>query len=176
MLREPPTVVRRPIISGPARTTIDWPSGTQRFVDAGAYVVLLPGGRVWSSDALVCSEEGVVFLDHARAWGRSTEDLGCWGQRPSITRLPGTTAVVASRGADRSFGHFLLDSLARVQLIRETGITPERWLVSSTRHEWQRAWLELIGLPAERVVSLEELRYTQMLWMGLRTKAAYLPG
>lgn len=158
LLSFPAEIVRRPALRAGNGSNLPWPAGTQRFLAPEGYVALLPDATLSAPDAIPVSREGIAFLDHARAWGRSVEDHPCWQDSPRQPKLlPGLTGSIAARGAATNFSHFLADSLPRLQLIRDAGVEPDRWLVSSTSSEWQADWLARCGLPTERILALDRV-------------------
>lgn len=71
-----------------------------------------------------------------------------------VHHVTGTAAVVVARGAARNFSHFLADTLPRVQLVRDTSVSVDTWIVSSLDHGWQRDGLDLAGIQLDTVVAL----------------------
>lgn len=149
-------------VSGPALpigTDVDLTDlrKVQTFAAPEVTVVELPGASVWSSDGVVVTQDGCVLEDLIRRWGSSPEQHPIWQQAPTEPRhIAGTVAVVAARGAAANFSHFLADTLPRIGLVRATGISVDTWLMSSTRHAWQRDALQLGRIPAATVIGLDD--------------------
>lgn len=130
----------------------------RRFVASPARVATLPGATVCGREGTVVTADGCLVEDLTRAWGRAIEDHPIWAapaDAPSL-QLEGTAAVVAARGAADNFSHFLADTLPRIQLIRDTGLPVDTWLLSGTHHAWQRQALDLAAVLQHEVVSLSE--------------------
>ncbi|MGH4022434.1 MAG: glycosyltransferase family 61 protein [Pseudonocardiaceae bacterium] len=161
----PPTLVNRPRLDHADIGASASARKVQRFVAPAAQVVELPHAQVWGPDGTVLTADGCVVEDLIRAWGQATEDHPVWAA-PSLPphEVRGTAAVIAARGAATNFSHFLADTLPRIQLVRDTGIEIDTWIVSSRDRRWQRDGLDLAGIPADRTIAL-----TDIPWISART-------
>ncbi|MGH3321851.1 MAG: glycosyltransferase family 61 protein [Streptosporangiaceae bacterium] len=123
------------------------------------------------------TEDGCLVVDLTRAWGRSLEDHPIWELKhpPPAVHVRGTAAVVAARGADYNFSHFLADTLPRIQLVRDSGVCVDTWLVSSVKHGWQREALALAGIPAGDVVALDATPLVRASALLVPTRTGFAP-
>lgn len=157
-LYEPPTMVERPPMGEDQPGNYASPRQLRRFATPAAYVAELPGAAVCTTDGAVVCDDGTVPVDLLTAWDRTPADHPVWNVNgfDRARHLPGISAVVAARGAADNFAHFLADTLPRIQLIRDTGIAVDHWILSARHHRWQRDALERIGIDADRVHTTTE--------------------
>ena len=161
----PPALVNRPRFDHTKLARSASVRKVQRFVAPAAQVVELPGALVWGPDGTVLTADGCVVEDLIRAWGQAAEEHPVWtAPSRSPHEVRGTAAVIAARGAATNFSHFLADSLPRIQLVRDTGIEIDTWIVSSRDHRWQREGLDLAGISTDQTVAL-----TDFPWISART-------
>ncbi|WP_059007041.1 glycosyltransferase family 61 protein [Streptomyces specialis] len=118
---------------------------------------MLDGASVWGTEGAVVTADGCLVEDLTRVAGRSLEEHPIWGagQMPRL-EVDAVVGVVAARAAAHNFSHFVADTLPRVQLVRDSGVSVDYWLVSAHQHGWQREMLAAAGIGPERVISLNE--------------------
>lgn len=127
-------------------------------------VLELPDGRVLGPHRAVITREGALLHDVVRYFGApGPRDhplfLHPFAAGPS--RLEGTVAVLASRG-DGNYYHFLHDVVPRLSLLDrcpEAG-KPDRFYVPRTTR-FQQGLLDLLEIPADRVVDADALPHVQ---------------
>ena len=69
---------------------------------------------------------------------------------PEPAPFDGSLAVVASPGSDNYF-HWTLVSVPRFRLLEQSGAAPGAYY-TNRQHRFQREWLDMLDIPAERVV------------------------
>jgi hypothetical protein len=127
-------------------------------------VLELPGGRVLGPHRAIVTRDGVLVHEVVRYFGttRPREHplfLHPFAAPPA--HLDATVGVLASRG-DGNYYHFLHDVLPRLALLErcpEAG-PPDLWYVPRAR-PFQRELLELLDLPADRVVDADEVPHVR---------------
>lgn len=157
-LYEPPAMAERPPMPEHHSGNYASPRQLQRFTTPAAYVAELPDAAVCTTDGAVVCDDGTVPVDLLTAWDRTPTGHPVWNINGTerARHLPGTSAVVAARGAADNFAHFLADTLPRIQLVRDTGIAVDHWILSARHHRWQREALERIGIDPDRVHTTTE--------------------
>jgi capsular polysaccharide biosynthesis protein len=159
----------------PAATTVrDLPTGTPPHLPTFARqtrarfapqrVLELPQGRVLGPHRAVITGDGTLLHELVRYFGapRPREHplfLHPFAAPP--TRIDGTLAVLASRG-DGNYYHFLHDVVPRLALLdRCPGVgQPDLWYVPR-RTRFQQGLIELLDLPAERIVDADEIPHVR---------------
>lgn len=118
-----------------------------------AYISVIPGGRVWG-------EEGsVITPDNRLLWDVSLQILPV-DQHPVFTHWHPTspnntseTVAVLSFFSSRTYFHWLYDVLARLQLIRMSGISVDKYLISQNALlAYQEETLTMLGIPPEKIL------------------------
>ncbi|WP_018478609.1 glycosyltransferase family 61 protein [Pontibacter roseus] len=137
----------------------------ERSVETNYMVVDVPNGRIYtdneSSVAIVSQYNRVIEnVSLSLKDGKVTEpDLNnIFEQRyfTAPTRFKGTVFTLLTGGAGlNNIGHWFLDVLPRLHLLRESGLYDEvDWfLVPSTRYSYQTETLELLGIPANKIIT-----------------------
>ena len=128
--------------------------GCAAFVAPPAHVVAIDGASVWNNEGAVVTPDGCLVADLARVATRALEDHPIWrAHTTEYWDVEGAVAVVAARAAAHNFSHFLADTVPRIQLVRDSGMPVDRWLISGDDHEWQREILLLLGIGPEETIS-----------------------
>lgn len=142
-----------------------------RSVQTNYMVMEVPNGRIYtdneSSVAVVSQYNRVIEnVSLSLTDGKVTEpDLNnIFEQRyfSAPTRFKGTVFTMLSGGAGvNNIGHWFLDVLPRLHLLRESGLYDEvDWfLVPSTRYSFQTESLELLGIPREKIITGMEYKH-----------------
>ena len=78
---------------------------------------------------------------------------------PEIVDVPGSVAVLTTRGSDNYY-HFVLDVLPRLELLRRAGVEPGVYVVDR-RTRFQRELLDHLGLTAERCLGDDRYPYVR---------------
>lgn len=74
---------------------------------------------------------------------------------PKATPLQGTVlSLLAGGGSTNNYGHWLIDTLPRLEFVRRAGLasTIDHYLVPSTRYDYQRDSLAMLGIPPEKIL------------------------
>lgn len=99
-------------------------------IQIGAYVAILPKGRVWGRNGAVITRDDKLITDVSREFGAYG---GVLGEKHSIfqqislvpiKQIRGNVAVIASPGAN-NYHHWLYDNVARIHLIEKAGLLQE---------------------------------------------------
>jgi capsular polysaccharide biosynthesis protein len=143
----------------PAGLPVDHPQfAAHRHTHVGPNVVAtITNGRVLAPYAAVMTEDDTLLFDLSPYYGAVTPSqhpvfLRC--RPPAVTDVPGSVAVLTTRGSDNYY-HFLTDVLPRLELLRRAGVEPDAYVVNrSTR--FQRDLLDHLGLTADRCLGDEK--------------------
>jgi capsular polysaccharide biosynthesis protein len=118
-----------------------------------AIVAQLPGGRAVGPYGAVVTAGDALLFDLSPYYGafRPTQHPIFLSVRlPTLEVVAGTVGVLTTRGVDNYY-HFLTDVLPRLELLRQAGVEPERFLVNRTT-SFQRELLDALGIPEHCVV------------------------
>lgn len=119
-------------------------------------VSVLPDAGVYSTDGLVVSSDGHAFADTLECWGWNVDAHPLFDRPPANARhIDGVVVSVLSRGAHGNISHFLSDLLPRIQLVHDTGMRADAWLVHRSTAAWAREGLTLAGLTVGEIVEIE---------------------
>lgn len=123
--------------------------------------------RVWTlTDVIVSGSDGLVWCPHsrtavaetARDWSLPADRhtlLGALRHRPA-RGLHGLSFHLAVKGGE-NFYHFLNESFARLAFVPDLRKTFDWFVITGPRDQMRPAWLELAGIPLDRVVWLSPL-------------------
>jgi hypothetical protein len=137
----------------------------ERRVETNYMVTEIPNGRIYtdneSSVAVITQYNRVVEnVSLSLTNGKVTEPNlnNIFEQRyfKVPTRFKGTVFSLLTGGAGlNNISHWFLDVLPRLHLLRESGLYEEvDWfLVPSTRYSYQTETLQLLGIPAEKIIT-----------------------
>ncbi|SIR25263.1 glycosyltransferase family 61 protein [Pontibacter lucknowensis] len=137
----------------------------KRSVITDYVVVEVPDGRIYtdneSSVAIVSQQNRIIenvslSLVEGKAKGAETNNIFTQSYFQAPTRFKGTVFSMLTGGAGlNNIGHWFLDVLPRLHLLRESGLYDEvDWfLVPNTRYSYQTETLELLGIPAEKIIT-----------------------
>jgi capsular polysaccharide biosynthesis protein len=120
-------------------------------------VAVIRNGRVLAPYGAVMTEDDTLLFDLSPYYGAARPSqhpvfLRC--RPPALTEVPGSVAVLTTRGSDNYY-HFLTDVLPRLELLRRAGVEPDAYVVNrSTR--FQRDLLDHLGLTADRCLGAEK--------------------
>ena len=142
-----------------------------RSVTTDYVVVEVPNGRIYtdneSSVAIVSQQNRIVenvslSLVDGKVVGADKNNIFDQSYFQAPTRFPGTVFSMLTGGAGlNNIGHWFMDVLPRLHLLRESGLYDEvDWfLVPSTRYSYQTETLELLGIPAEKIITSVEYHH-----------------
>lgn len=111
------------------------------------------GGSIISHDDRILSE---ISPD---VWGLQRHALFSQVKLPPLQHVPGLTAVISTPEARTNYSHWMVDLLPRLELLRRAGFGPERverYLVNPGPSSYCRETLRLAGVPADKVVPVDE--------------------
>jgi capsular polysaccharide biosynthesis protein len=143
-----------------------------REVKTDYMVVEVPNGRIYtdneSSVAVVTQYNRLIEnVSLSLVGGKVTEpNLNNIFEQRYFTaphRFEGTVFSLLTGGAGlNNIGHWFIDVLPRLHLLRESGLYDkvDWFLVPSIRYDYQRETLELLGIPADKII--EGDKYTHI--------------
>ena len=123
-----------------------------------ALVARLPHGRAVGPYGAVVTAGDVLLFDLSPYYGAfrpSQHPIFLSVRLPPAEEVAGSVGVLTTRGVDNYY-HFLTDVLPRLELLRQAGREPDRYLVNRTT-AFQRDLLGVVGIPEDRV--LESARH-----------------
>ncbi|PKV76162.1 glycosyltransferase family 61 protein [Pontibacter ramchanderi] len=142
-----------------------------RSVNTDYVVVEAPNGRIYtdneSSVAIVSQQNRIIenvslSLINGKAGSADKNNIFHQSYFQAPTRFQGTVFSMITGGAGlNNIGHWFLDVLPRLHLLRESGLYDEvDWfLVPDTRYSYQTETLELLGIPAEKIITSVEYHH-----------------
>ncbi|PVY41321.1 glycosyltransferase family 61 protein [Pontibacter virosus] len=142
-----------------------------RSVTTDYVVVEVPNGRVYtdneSSVAIMSQQNRIIenvslSLTEGKATSADQNNIFNQSYFQAPTRFQGTVFSMLTGGAGlNNIGHWFLDVLPRLHLLRESGLYNEvDWfLVPNTRYSYQTETLELLGIPAEKIITSVEYHH-----------------
>ena len=137
----------------------------ERRVETNYLVAEVPNGRIYtdneSSVAIITQYNRVVenvslSLTNGKVMEPNLNNIFEQRYFTAPTRFKGTVFSLLTGGAGlNNIGHWFLDVLPRLHLLRKSGLYDEvDWfLVPSTRYSYQTETLELLGIPAEKIIT-----------------------
>jgi hypothetical protein len=143
----------------------------KRSVTTDYMVVEVPNGRVYtdneSSVAIVTQLNQVVenvslSLTDGKVTDPEENNIFDQSYFQAPTRFKGTVFSMLTGGAGlNNIAHWFMDVLPRLHLLRESGLYDEiDWfLVPSTRYGYQTETLELLGIPADKIITGVEYKH-----------------
>jgi capsular polysaccharide biosynthesis protein len=143
----------------------------KRSVITDYVVVEVPNGRIYtdndSSVAIVTQQNRLVdnvslSLTDGKVTSPETNNIFDQNYFQAPTRFKGTVFSMLTGGAGlNNIAHWFMDMLPRLHLLRESGLYDEvDWfLVPSTRYDYQTETLELLGIPADKIITGVEYKH-----------------
>ncbi|MDO6388889.1 glycosyltransferase family 61 protein [Pontibacter sp. BT731] len=143
----------------------------KRSVTTDYVVVEVPNGRIYtdneSSVAIMSQQNHIIenvslSLVDGKVVSADQNNIFTQSYFQAPTRFPGTVFSMLTGGAGlNNIGHWFMDVLPRLHLLRESGLYNEvDWfLVPSTRYGYQTETLELLGIPAEKIITSVEYHH-----------------
>lgn len=142
-----------------------------RSVTTDYVVAEVPNGRIYtdneSSVAIVSQQNRIIenvslSLVNGKVVSAAQNNIFTQSYFQAPTRFKGTVFSMLTGGAGlNNIGHWFMDVLPRLHLLRESGLYDEiDWfLVPSTRYGYQTETLELLGIPAEKIITSVEYHH-----------------
>ncbi len=146
------------------------------------FVAVIPQGRAWivpqQNTWMVCNAIAVlgddcILTDLSRAYPGALP--GCHNSEqqfhqiftqaalPPLETIKGNIAVLSNLSGSTYF-HWMVDVLPRFELLRQSGIdltTIDWFLVNSTNHSFQRETLNMLKIPAEKILASDQHPHIQ---------------
>jgi len=123
------------------------------------FVVEIPGGRVWGIQGTVLTPEREVLVEMARDF-RPIPDYPIF-EHTWLRKAKNISAVcgLIAAPAGMTYAHWYFDVLTRLAILEEAGYdwrSFDRIIVNSRSLPFQRETLEMLGIPTDRLVAIEE--------------------
>lgn len=129
-------------------------AGHRRATVPSALVAQLPEGRAVGHYGAAVSADDTLLFDLSPYYGAfrpSQHPIFLSWRLPTMENVPGTVAVLTTRGVDNYY-HFVTDVLPRLDLLHRAGIEPDRYLVNRTT-AFQRELLDMLGIAEGRTLT-----------------------
>jgi len=152
IIRSRPAV---PIGSGSA-DVFDIPESPQ----TPTFLARIPKGRLLGPTIAVITGKDRVVADVSLDWNHPPDAHYAYRRfrLPRCKNFQGDAVVLACTGAD-TYYHWLIDALPRVAIARtawNAAADPDWWVVNSLKPSFVAESLQALGIPRNKVVSLEE--------------------
>jgi len=123
------------------------------------FVVEIPGGRVWGIQGTVLTPEREVLVEMARDF-RPIPDYPIFHHSwlRKAKKISGVCGLIAAP-AGMTYAHWYFDVLTRLAILEEAGYNWrafDRIIVNSRSLPFQRETLEMLGIPNEKLVAIDE--------------------
>jgi len=127
-------------------------------------VVEIPNGRLYTDNKVTISILtagntllGDVSYQYSPSRSAAPEDNEAMRMKfwSNPTNIKGTVlSLLAGGGSTNNYGHWLIDALPRLDFIRRCGLENQidYYLVPSTRVDYQRDSLEILGIPTDKII------------------------
>jgi hypothetical protein len=147
---EPVGVIRLPVPPGDPAENPAFVAVAERDDVPDLGVLEVRGGTVVGDFGAIVTPAGGLDLESSQYWGISgwrEHPLFLKGLLPRVETVPGTVAVLATRGGGTSYYHFLLDVLPRMEVLRRVRPSerPDHWYLPRAAR-YHREILTLAGL------------------------------
>ncbi len=148
-------VSRRPAIQYGPRIA-DFESAVDPVPELG--VLELKKGHVVGVEGWIVSREGQLLPEHTW-YGTHTADmehrLRRARQPQRVVQLRGTALSLGTRSANSNYGHFLLDSVGRLALVKQAGIRMEGidHVIGAVPNQAAMRILQRAGVPLDRFIA-----------------------
>lgn len=152
------------------KTPVDWPEPvclSRERVDLQARldpefpemgVLRLANARIDCPSGRIFGRNG-IFLRDSSWFGHHVEEVQQWpGREGPSRRLEGLTLSLASEFVPGSYGHCLMDSLARLHLVEKAGLTldqPNHILLHEPPARTIDTFLDRLAIPREKCIWIE---------------------
>lgn len=117
------------------------------------FVATIPRGRVVGPYGAVITDDDTLLFDLSPYYGAfrpAQHPIFLRMRLPPLTDAVGSVAVLTTRGVDNYY-HFLIDVLPRLELLRRTGVTVDRFLVNRSL-PFQSQLLDRLGIGEELTI------------------------
>lgn len=169
-------------VTVPARQVIGSQAEVSQYLDDLSPASRTDAERIFFGHADYTIDEGrMIQLKEASVFGREVavitsdreynlEDMGTLrfanpaqanspgyvGYLPQPKRLAGSLGVLAFGACSGNYYHFLIDCLPKLRHLEQAGVSVDRYY-APYRHEFNRQLLDLLGIPATRILPAGEL-------------------
>ncbi len=155
---------REPIsITTPPQTAFEW---CKKWRNNPTFVIKLPGGKFYRTDATVITHDGWILGDVSPPWPFNAPYDQNRVQKqilfPKREHFKGTGLLLSALFSSSNFYHWLMDLLPRIRLFQMAGLSLgeiDHFFVNSTQMPFQLETLKLAGIPAEKIVETDKVEY-----------------
>lgn len=122
-----------------------------------AFIVKIPRGRVWQEYAVI-SPDNKLLWDVSVEWSPWLPEKHSIFQEkelPALTLINETVAVL-NHFAAKNFNHWMLEVLARIHLIQETGIKIDKYIINHRSLLFQLETLAACGITSDQIIQPHE--------------------
>jgi hypothetical protein len=143
---------------------------SERFVQhmlqnplAEHFVAVVPQGRIWGRNGAVISPDRYLLWDVSIEYSKPPFRHTALSQRtmPPLMRIPGTWAVLTC-AASENYYHWMFEVLARFELLRQSGIEPDGYVLSMNGGlPFQHETLQLLGIPPDKLIDCRDFTHIQ---------------
>jgi capsular polysaccharide biosynthesis protein len=119
------------------------------------FVASISGGRVWGSSGAVITPDGHLIGELSREFGQHRGGNSIFEQLRlhKQTRIPGTTALLATAGSDVYY-HWMFDLLPRFSLLKKAGLLEriDHFVLNHSGFRFQTESLQALGINTEKMI------------------------
>ncbi|WP_409341770.1 glycosyltransferase family 61 protein [Paenibacillus sp. MBLB4367] len=123
----------------------------KQFYSPAPYVAEIPNGRVWGDYGAVITPDNILLWDVSIFPPMIPSEHHIFRQ-PALPPLQHTdeTIGVLTFCASGMYYHWMFDAISRLDLLNQSGIPIDRYIVNGDRCPFQAETLELLGIPKEK--------------------------
>ena len=143
-----------------------------------ALVTTLSDGHVLGLDGKVMLNDGRLLGDTSKGYKSPFEALDFFPNlNPDEEYFDGTVAVLAAPYSN-CYYHWMFDVLPRLHLLRQSGITCDKYLVNWDGLSFQTETLKMLGIPENKIIKNKpdlHLKAQRLVIPSLSTHVGYVP-
>ena len=140
-------------------------------------VIFLEGCRYWGEygGSIIAHDEHLIGELSRDVWGTEMHAIFNRLKLPNLKPLPGLTAVISTPEANTNYGHWMMELMPRLEVLRRAGYEPsriERYLINLSGSPHERESLTRAGILWDKVVAVNaqsHFRCEQIVTVNLRT-------
>lgn len=141
---------------------------------AEQFVAVVPEGRVFGEHGVVISPDHYILWDLSPDFGNPVSQHFALNQTefPPVAYTSETLAVLTS-SVSYSYYHWLFEVLARIDLLRRSGIEADRFVLNRKGIAFQNETLAALGIPNDKIIDCNEATHLQAKKLVVPSFAAY---
>lgn len=127
-----------------------------------AFVLEIPGGKVFGRGGLVITPEDSVISESAVEWCpvKHHSIFRKW-KLPPLKEVEGRVAVIASTGGEANYFHWMFDVLPRLELLQRSLVAYDKIYLNPLKHPFQKETFKKLNIDPDKVIWAEKRSHLQ---------------